>query len=316
MDQSGNKNPNLKETVQGWKDIHNIMYDQRSMTFNNDFPLPDLELLRQPPTVSIIEPVVQPEIVANDIVIQPKKKQYWGWLVGLVVLMIIGGWLLRSQPQGPWSPWTDVLPGTVSKQTHQIEQHMIYRLRNKETILSSNDLDGWIKDDTIPLQWGAWSPWGTNQLIGSDQMEVEQQEVEDVGKTKMVHRYTRWMYINIKDQWFSSYTDYQGEFYQRNGRWEVIELDEPLLSKGFYDEKEHFGSYCFGPSGCSWSNWWWNYSTVEVTLPVGKHLEYRYRMLSATYYRWLAWSNWTDEEIIATKDQDVQSVQGYRYRLK
>jgi len=311
---TGQKHENYPVIDVGCIDVLNVVYAEHEMNFNNDFPIYVSPVIEKP----VIEEVVVP--VIEEVVIElPKPKKPMGlWLVvvGLLICGGIAGWWLTRENPNPWSDWVVELPQAVTKQTHQIEEGLLYRSRVKITTVSTVAMDGWIKDEQSPQQWGEWSPWGTSTLSASETIEVEQREVIDTGLTKTVHQYSRWMYINIKDEWYSSYTDYQGDFYKKGGRWERIVLDTPLKSKGLFEGVEHFGEYCYGDSGCSWKSWWWNYQPVEVTLPNGKHLEYRYRQLGWVYYQWGEWSSWGAQELVADNNQEVESTKGYRYRLK
>jgi serine/threonine protein kinase len=225
--------------------------------------------------------------------------------------------VMVSRGMSVWSEWVAKLPNDVSEDKYFIDVKTQYSFRDKELTTSSVLLDDWTKYKET-FVWSAWSPWSTVFVAATNNREVNTQQIADPLQYKTVHKYERWMYINTSDNWASSYAQYTGAYYKSSGRWERISLDTKLSTKGTVDGKTHYGSYCFGPSACSMSNYWWTYTTAQVALPQTYHTEYQYRDKQYTYYyyRWVAWSMWLDEVVKANSNRQVRSQKLYRFRFK
>lgn len=78
-----------------------------------------------------------------------------------------------------WTEWLDKLPEYVTKENYVIEEQTLYRSSNLETTTSEKEsMEGWELYDVVEGtgEFGNWTAWSAEGVIGSDIREVEMQE--------------------------------------------------------------------------------------------------------------------------------------------
>ena len=217
-----------------------------------------------------------------------------------------------------WSDWSTTRPASADGRT--IETKTQYRYQDKETTTSSSsNMSGWTLYDSSWAwsSWGSWSSWGPNYQTSSDSKQVETRTEwryyyfycpvcgghEPFQGTSDCHQYSL-SSANWNEGWFP--TAY------KNSNWKTY---------SYTSAKRYTESLGDGQR--------WNFSTGNLndtapgTIDAGGaypviRTAYRYRTRSQVwtyyFYRWTAWSNWSDTKVTASSTRNVETRTLYRYR--
>lgn len=207
-----------------------------------------------------------------------------------------------------WSSWVESLPRDVNKTNYDIETKTQYRSRSKEFATDTKATkSGWTKYD----QKVSYSAWSANQ---TSTKKVTASDTLDIVKT---------------DSRVTSVTWYHYDNQYWNGSWGVDSIATWELSStyhevvapidanfGIYYDNDRGGKqmYSNGAYYCpgGWQVWFRG--------PEHKTTTYTYRTRSKTttyyFYRFGAWSGWTDSEVKGNDNVQVETRELYRYKKK
>ena len=196
-----------------------------------------------------------------------------------------------------YSDWTETLPTEVTNNpiVYQVEEKTQYRNQTKsETTSTTPNLSGW----TVSNEW-----WGDWQSCGSDVTGTATREV----KSEQQYVKTQYSYMH-----YHNYSTGRLSPVQYSAQWVYEEtgwLDYALTAYGTSNAggTMYRGSVGLGP--CSCKDCWYNQASQDVYNTL-----YYYRDKYFHYYRWSDWSGWTDQELTASDNVNVETRKLYRYR--
>ena len=196
-----------------------------------------------------------------------------------------------------YSDWTETLPTEVTNNPtlYQVEEKTQYRNQTKsETTSTTPNLSGW----TVSNEW-----WGDWQSCGSDVTGTATREV----KSEQQYVKTQYSYMH-----YHNYSTGRLSPVQYSAQWVYEEtgwLDYALTAYGTSNAggTMYRGSVGLGP--CSCKDCWYNQTSRDVYNTL-----YYYRDKYFHYYRWSDWSGWTDQELTASDNVNVETRKLYRYR--
>ena len=196
-----------------------------------------------------------------------------------------------------YSDWTETLPTEVTNNPtlYQVEEKTQYHNQTKsETTSTTPNLSGW----TVSNEW-----WGDWQSCGSDVTGTATREV----KSEQQYVKTQYSYMH-----YHNYSTGRLSPVQYSAQWVYEEtgwLDYALTAYGTSNAggTMYRGSVGLGP--CSCKDCWYNQTSRDVYNTL-----YYYRDKYFHYYRWSDWSGWTDQELTASDNVNVETRKLYRYR--
>ena len=199
-----------------------------------------------------------------------------------------------------WSSWSTSLASGITSDKYTIQSKTQYSYRDKSTTTSSaSSLSGWTKYDSKITSWTSWSAWQNTAVTASTTRQVETKTIAATYKTV-------WHYNRSTN---GSYSTYALGYYSKN---EYITLDYRLTAKGTVDGRTRYGTY-----GSYLKDYWWNESSSQQVVTAAYN-QYRYRDAVYTYYyyKWSAYTDWSDTKYTATSTREVKTRTVYRYILK
>lgn len=219
------------------------------------------------------------------------------------------GWSLYDTKStwGEWSGWSDWNTNEVSSNdSTKVETKTKYRFADKVTTTStSSSLDGWTQYDssTSWSDWGSWSGWSTNVVSASDSRQVE---------TAQRYRYYSFscsqcgarIPYKSGSSYGKCYTELGGcgSTNYSYGYHEILLANPPSDATLWAYNKR-----CLIVDGI---RWYINTGDAPVTA-----YRYRDRTQITTYYywKWDAWSNWSDEVYSESDSRKIETRTMYRY---
>lgn len=208
---------------------------------------------------------------------------------------------------GGWSDWgTAAVSGT---DTRKVETKTQYQSRNRTWAQSgSRSMSGYTYSHTTQSE-GAWTDWSENPVSPSEtesqKVEVETQQWERqvvVGKEYNYYHYKYWgPDYNLDAAWYYTWA--------ARGTKEESGWGAAKNLAGTYDGHQGYGG--IGP------NLWFLAGERDVYGPQ-PYTVYRSRTISYTHhlYQWGGWSNWSDTQVSAGNDREVNTRTLYRYADK
>ena len=215
------------------------------------------------------------------------------------------GTVITKKAWGALSEWSTEKPEEVAGRA--IETKTQYRYRTKQTTqVTDSTLSGdWVKYNTTGY-WGAWSGysgWTTNYVAANSYTDVQ---------TKTQYQYYR-CYCN-KNWWH----DWYGvtSCFSCSGKYSTYEY-------GWFDTP--YSSVTTNATGdgkvkrakLDGSVYWYYYPQYYSTRH-GTRTVYRYQTRAwhtvNYYYKWNAWSEWSDQIATASSNQEVETRTVYRYK--
>lgn len=208
-----------------------------------------------------------------------------------------------------WSDWSTTRPENKASRT--IETKTQYRYQDKETTTSSNSsLSGWTlyNSSWAWSDWGAWSSWSTNYVAADDATQVESR--------------TAYHYYYFVCSSCGAHMHGYGRCYTWAGgcgssavyesSYHALKAPVPYSSAlDFHGTGVYYTDNTGEGRGFAYINPSSQYYIAPVT-------QYRYRARTKIwtyyYYRWSAWSSWTDTPVSASSTRNVETRTLYRYR--
>lgn len=215
-----------------------------------------------------------------------------------------------------WSVWTT--DAALSNDDRYIVQSKTqYAYSDKETTTStSTSLSGWTKVSSTPssyTEYGNWSGWTASYVSGSNTRQVETKQVVTGYNKKTVYKYSRWRWDNGKAAWGVRSGDC---IYYEETNW----LDAPLEHQVNHSCGPGYGYKYPNANGTVYPIYWYNEITDLVdnyNSPIyGTQYRYRDRSPIYSYYKWSAYSEWSDSVYTASDTRQVKTQTVYRYLLK
>ena len=231
---------------------------------------------------------------------------------------------ITEQSDSTWSDWSEW--GTeelTSSDDMEVEQKTQYRYREKQTTTSTAaDLDGWTKYDS-KISYGAWGAWS-----GYSPTVQKKSETRDV-QTRTAWRYyyyycpvcgrceplTGWSDCgkyqlsgaNIHYDWFAYAYRFSGP--KSFSYTSKVKYTDSLVGDGKTRCFAAGNLYSMDP-GTKDAN------TGEVII----RTEYSYRTRTKTttnyFYKWNNWSEWSENEVVANDNVEVETRTVYRKRTR
>lgn len=191
-----------------------------------------------------------------------------------------------------------------------------YRYQNKEwSTSSSNTKDGWVyshRSEIVTRDWSGWS-WS---WIGSYDNTLGRREVRTQNAIASSNYATQWNYTRYSNKASSG-----SRFGPCAGTWSNTYCGN-YQERGWGSQLNCWGSAYSSQYGGTFykynssSDPWYNEVSRQVKVSDNWATQYSYRDISYTYhfYRWANWSGWSDTQVAASSDRNVETRTVYRYK--
>ena len=209
--------------------------------------------------------------------------------------------------EGTVTEWSTTKPSGVDDSLIQTKQQ--YRYADKETTTSTeSSISGWTLYDTTTAwsDWSSWSDWSNSSVSATDSRQVE---------TRTAYSYYYFVCSNCGAHMHGSGTCYTwaggcGSSSVPSGSYSQVYLTTPYSSSSdFHGTGVNYVDSSYGRVFAYTSS-----SSQYYQSPV---TQYRFRtrtqITTYYYYRWKAWSDWSDTVYTATDNRKVESRTLYRY---
>ncbi len=271
---------------------------------------------------------------------KPQKKKT-GLIIGILaaLLAIAGAVAFFLWPRyGEWSEWSTVKPNAIDGRKIETGAESRYR---DYSLVSTTDRDkvvGEVDHETMELAaWGEWSDWQEEPLESSETRQVESTtQYRTRGKETMTSE---------KDN-EPGWTQYDSKTVEDYGNWSLWSTEKPAYKDGRKTSSKtqylanfdvyRNGSYYYWTYATSSSDWrdsmdfgrdgsyylgytsgsdTYSYYTDYFTRTVYSYCDLEEKTIYS-YYRWVDWGEWSEEEARATEDLEVETRTVCHYRDK
>lgn len=210
-----------------------------------------------------------------------------------------------------WSSWTTSVPSGITSDKYTIQSKTQYSYRDKSTTSStSSSLSGWTSNGST-TSYGSWSNvgWTKTKPTTSDTLQITNTKTVTDKAAYTVYHYYR--YVNSAGTYGSDTYGYNGCY-----TYQGIDLTYQLSWKKNVGI-DLYGSYVYGGNTYLQNIWIYNGSTYY---PAVTHTEWYYQTRTKTityhYYKWSAYSDWSDTKYTSSSTREVKTRTVYRYILK
>lgn len=216
-----------------------------------------------------------------------------------------------------WSAWTTDT-SLKDNSLYEVESKVQYSYSDKSTTNSTSaSLSGWTANGST-TSYGSWTDagWTKNKPTATDTLQVTQNKT--VTDSAAYTRYNFYRYVHWVDgllyssyAWYNSTSKYQSLSVNSLSGWKYQGV---VGGKSQYTgtKKDYNGNTGSG------NNIWYLASTENV--PAVTHTEWFYQTRTKTvtyhYYKWSAYSEWSDSVYTESDTRQVKTRTVYRYKLK
>lgn len=209
-----------------------------------------------------------------------------------------------------WSGWSDTL--AQESDTLEVNSKQQYSYRDKERTTKKNDSSapsGYSleKSETKEGEWNANETSTSGPPAENATTKVEVISTSTITK----YRYHHWRDKDYKDPaGYVSPRNYNNSYYNH-----TIESDYAFEANGSThlnsgDYTKYYGDAC---SRCGWTGPWYEPETTTITTTVYRTKEI---YTEYTFWRWGNWSGWSDIQVSASGDREVNTKTVYQTRTK
>ncbi len=233
----------------------------------------------------------------------------------------LSGWTQIGDPfygeeYGDWSSWSEA--AVSGSETRKVEKKTQYRSRTMETTTAdTGSLDGWIYDGNRTETAGGWSEYSETPVSeednGSFRIEVQTEQ-----RTESV--YVKTMYLHFRYEFFNKNTQTRWDTYSESFANNLNDYSKYAAPQYYTMELDHIGPLPQNENKGEYVGedaWWYAGSSRDIyedrTVTV-----YRSRRIDYTYhfFRYGAWSDWTENVLNAQDGLEVEARELYRYSDK
>lgn len=210
-----------------------------------------------------------------------------------------------------WSSWSTSLPSGVTSDKYTIQSKTQYSYRDKSTTSStSSSLSGWTSNGST-TSYGSWTNvgWTKTKPTATDTLQITNTKTVTDSAAYTVYHYYR--YVNSAGTYGSDTYGYNGCY-----TYQGIDLTYQLSWKRNVGI-DLYGSYVYGGNTYLQNVWISKGSTYH---PAVTHTEWYYQTRTKTityhYYKWSAYTDWSDTKYTSSSTREVKTRTVYRYILK
>lgn len=209
-----------------------------------------------------------------------------------------------------WSEWTTDT-SLLSDSRYEVQSKMQYSYSDKSTKDSTDSsMSGWISDGST-TSYGSWTNagWTKTKPTASDTLQITDTKTvtDTAAHTKYHYHYYRYWNASAGAYYYTFHSDYGGTYKEYT-------TTSPLTQCQTAD-----GVAVYGPTNIYYSGELWFLKSTE-NVPAVTHTEWYYQTRTKTvmyhYYKWTAYSAWSDNVYTESDTRQVQTRTVYRYRLK
>lgn len=208
-----------------------------------------------------------------------------------------------------WSEWTTDT-SLLNNSLYEVESKVQYSYSDKSTTDStSSSLSGWTSNGST-TSYGAWTDAGWTK---SKPTETETLQITDTKTVTDSAAYTKYHYY-----YYRYWNSYAGNYYftfhgDYGGDYREYTTTSPLP----YNQTAS-GYAMYGPTSIYYSYELWFLRATE-NIPAVTHTEWYYQTRTKTityhYYKWSAYSKWSDNVYTESATRQVKTRTVYRYKL-
>lgn len=219
-----------------------------------------------------------------------------------------------------WVTWSDWTTDTslLNNDLYEVESKTQYSYSDKSTKNStSSSLSGWTSNGST-TSYGSWTNvgWTKTKPTATDTLQITNTRTvtDSAAYTKYnFYRYVHWVdgLLYSSYAWYNSTSKYQSLT--------VTSLSGWTYTGTAGGKSQYTGTKMdyYGNTG-SGNNYWYLASTENVAAVT--HTEWYYQTRTKTityhYYKWSAYSDWSDTVYTASSTRQVKTRTVYRYKLK
>ena len=209
-----------------------------------------------------------------------------------------------------WSAWTTDT-ALLDNDLYEVERKVQYAYSDKSTQDStSSSLSGWTNDGST-TSYGAWTNvgWTKSKPTATDTLQIT--DTKTVTDTAAHTKYHYYYYRYWNSSASTYYYTYHGNY---GGTYKEYTTTSPLP----YNQTAS-GKALYGPTNIYYKNELWFLGSTE-SVPAVTHTEWYYQTRTKTvtyhYYKWSAYSEWSDNVYAESDTRQVKTRTVYRYKLK
>lgn len=216
-----------------------------------------------------------------------------------------------------WSEWTTDT-ALLNNDLYEVEMQTQYSYSDKNTQDStSSTMSGWTSNGSTTT-YGDWtdSGWTKTKPTASETLQITDTKTvtDSAAYTKYnFYRYVHWIggVLYSSYAWYNSTSKYQTRTVTSLSGWSYKGVVGGVA--------QYTGTYMdYNGYVGSGNDYWYLASTEDV--PAETHTEWFYQTRTKTvtyhYYKWSAYSDWTNTECTASETRQVKTRTVYRYKLK
>lgn len=241
-----------------------------------------------------------------------------------------------SDDESTWSAWmTEEEYAAYSGDKTYSDSKLEYRIRTKQVSdwTNASSLPGWTLAETrtIKSEYGAFGPWTTTPIYGSDNVQVE---TRDDSYSYTRYRYGRWYRDSLENNSYCSarfysggttptiyWTDYTTNRYQQVGNdWTCGNTSlgrDHDHSYAAYSENgiPYWHLYSANGSTSKSDRYFWEEADTVHVPQTSYRCRTRYDITQYRYIRWSDWGTWSTDASVASDTVEVESRRLYRVRI-
>lgn len=209
-----------------------------------------------------------------------------------------------------WSGWTTDT-SLLNNSLYEVESKTQYSYSDKSTQNStSSSLSGWTSNGST-TSYGSWTNvgWTKSKPTATDTLQITNTKTvtDSAAYTKYHYYYYRYWNSSAGSYYYTYHGNYGGT-YKEHTTTSPLPYNQTASGKAMY-----------GPTSIYYNYELWFLGSTE-NVPAVTHTEWYYQTRTKTityhYYKWSAYSDWSDNVYSASSTRQVKTRTVYRYKLK
>jgi len=212
-----------------------------------------------------------------------------------------------------WVTWSDWTTDTslLNNNLYEVESKIQYSYSDKSTKDStSSSLSGWTSNGST-TSYGSWTNvgWTKSKPTATDTLQITNTKTvtDSAAYTKYHYYYYRYWNSSAGSYYYTYHGNYGGT-YKEHTTTSPLPYNQTASGKAMY-----------GPTSIYYNYELWFLGSTE-SVPAVTHTEWYYQTRTKTityhYYKWSAYSDWSDNVYSASSTRQVKTRTVYRYKLK